>query len=230
MHFCFDWDLFRRARKCEGEWDRRALLARPKEWFFASAGVRQQWEHQEQHSFVVLLARLKANANALPGSMAAAIVDWASLTRFITLSSSLAAACGVSSGGFTMALLEWLTLKDIKNKYAVEFIWHSTNTSLSLNSKDILQGSVSKHDSVEGESSGNRVLLNKLYEGEARWLGLVSSHSHKLDIPHLPEEVHQLLCCGGLRRGELKNLKIKTLQVQNGNLGCVRQAILMDPL
>jgi hypothetical protein len=39
------------------------------------------------------------------------MVDWASLTRFITLSSSLAAAWAVSSGGFTMALLEWLILE-----------------------------------------------------------------------------------------------------------------------
>lgn len=48
----------------------------------------------------------------LPGLMAAAMVDWASLTRFMTLSSSLAAACAVSSGGFTMALLEWLILQE----------------------------------------------------------------------------------------------------------------------
>lgn len=54
------------------------------------------------------------NLHVVPGSIAAAMVDWASLTLFITISSSLAAACGVSSGGFTMALLEWLTLKDVK--------------------------------------------------------------------------------------------------------------------
>lgn len=42
--------------------------------------------------------------------MAAAMLDWASLTRFITSSSSLAAAWGVISGGLTMALLEWLIL------------------------------------------------------------------------------------------------------------------------
>lgn len=50
------------------------------------------------------------------------MVDWASLTLFITLSSSLAAACGVSSGGFTMALLEWLTLKEKTMKCAQTYI------------------------------------------------------------------------------------------------------------
>lgn len=78
---CFERDLFLRVLECERERDRerdrRDLLDRLEERFFVSAG-----------------------------SMAAAMVDWASLTLFITLSSSLAAACGVSSGGFTMALLE----------------------------------------------------------------------------------------------------------------------------
>lgn len=46
------------------------------------------------------------NIICLPGSIAADIKDWASLTLFITSSSSLAAACGVISGGFTIALLE----------------------------------------------------------------------------------------------------------------------------
>lgn len=63
---------------------------------------------------------------------------------------------------------------------------------------DILQGSVSEHDSVEGQGSGDGVLLNELHEGEACRLGLVSSHSHKLHIPHLLEELQQLVCSGGL--------------------------------
>lgn len=79
---CFERDLFLRVLECERERDlerdtRRPLLDRLEERFFMSAG-----------------------------SIAAAMVDCASLTLFITLSSSLAAACGVISGGFTMALLE----------------------------------------------------------------------------------------------------------------------------
>lgn len=68
----------------------------------------------------------------------------------------------------------------------------------SFNEKYILQGSVSKHDSIEGQGSGDRVLLNKLYKGETCRLSLVSSHPHKLYISHLLEELQQLLCSGGL--------------------------------
>lgn len=64
-----------------------------------------------------------------------------------------------------------------------------------------LQGPVSKHDSVEGQRPGNGVLLGKLHEGEARRLCLVSGHSDELHTPHLPEEVEQLLCGGGLQTG-----------------------------
>lgn len=73
--------------------------------------------------------------------------------------------------------------------------------------KGILQGSVSKHDSIKGQGSGDGFLLDKLYEGEARWLSLVSSHPHKFYISHLLEELQQLLCSGGLwtqRRTELQ--------------------------
>lgn len=73
--------------------------------------------------------------------------------------------------------------------------------------KAILQGSVSEHDSVKSQGSGDGFLLDKLYEGEARRLSLVSSHTHKLYISHLLEELQQLLCSGGLwteRRTELQ--------------------------
>lgn len=69
--------------------------------------------------------------------------------------------------------------------------------------KHILQGSVSKHDTIEGQSSGDGLLLDELYEGEARRLSLVSSHSHKLNISHLLEELQQLLCSGGLCKERL---------------------------
>lgn len=61
-----------------------------------------------------------------------------------------------------------------------------------------LQGPVAKHDSVEGQGSGDGVLLDKLYEGETRRLSLVSGHPHKLYVSHLLEELQQLLCGGGL--------------------------------
>lgn len=61
------------------------------------------------------------------------------------------------------------------------------------------EGSVSKHDSVEGERSGHGVLLHELHEGEPRGLRLVSGHPHKLHVSHLPEKLQQLLCSGGLR-------------------------------
>lgn len=61
-----------------------------------------------------------------------------------------------------------------------------------------LQGPVAKHDSIEGQGSGDGVLLNKLYEGETCRLSLVSSHAHKLYVSHLLEELQQLLCGGGL--------------------------------
>lgn len=71
-------------------------------------------KRESQHREGKQLQKLKhaTKRKNRPGSMAAAMVDWASLTLFITFSNSLAAACGVSSGGFTMALLEWFTLKD----------------------------------------------------------------------------------------------------------------------
>lgn len=59
---------------------------------------------------MILNYDLYNNAMALPGSIAAEINDWASRTRFITSSNSLAAAWGVISGGFTIALLEWFIL------------------------------------------------------------------------------------------------------------------------
>lgn len=71
--------------------------------------------------------------------------------------------------------------------------------------KSVLQGSVSEHDSVEGQGSGDGLLLNKLYEGETRWLSLIASHPHKLYVPHLLEELQQLLCCGGLCKKKQKN-------------------------
>lgn len=156
-----------------------------------------EWEQQSNHQTSTQLHRFltetKANQKAVPGSIAAAIVHWASLTLFITLSSSLAAACGVSSGGFTIALLEWFTLKEIKQQLCSDLTteWH-------LSREDVLQRSVSEHDSIEGQSSSDRILLDKLYESEARWLSLVSGHPHKLYIPHLPEELQQLVCSGGL--------------------------------
>lgn len=61
-----------------------------------------------------------------------------------------------------------------------------------------LQGSVSEHDSVEGQSSGDGLLLDELHEGETCRLSLVSGHSHKLHISHLLEELQQLLSGGGL--------------------------------
>lgn len=61
-----------------------------------------------------------------------------------------------------------------------------------------LQGSVSEHDSIKGQGSGDGLLLNKLYKGEACWLGLISGHSHKLNISHLLEELQQLVCSGSL--------------------------------
>lgn len=61
-----------------------------------------------------------------------------------------------------------------------------------------LQRSVSKHDPVQGEGSGHRLLLNKLHEGEASRLGLVAGHSDKLHISDLFEKLQQLLCSGGL--------------------------------
>lgn len=64
----------------------------------------------------------------------------------------------------------------------------------------LLQRSVSKHDSVQGQGSGNWLLLNKFYESKAGRLGLVSGHSDKLDVSHLLEELHQLLCSRGLMK------------------------------
>lgn len=81
-----------------------------------------------------------------------------------------------------------------------------TRYIVELTKKYILQGPVSEHDSVEGQSSGDRVLLDKLHEGETRWLSLVSSHPHKLHISHLLEELQQLLCGGGLRKERWKRI------------------------
>lgn len=64
---------------------------------------------------------------------------------------------------------------------------------------NLLQRSVSKHDPVEGQGPGHRILLNELHKGETRWLSLVSCHAHKLHISHLLEELQQLICSGGLR-------------------------------
>lgn len=64
-----------------------------------------------------------------------------------------------------------------------------------------LQGSVSEHDSVEGQRPGDGVLLRKLHEGEPRRLSLISGHPHELHAPHLPEELEQLLRSGGLETG-----------------------------
>lgn len=69
--------------------------------------------------------------------------------------------------------------------------------------KYILKGSVSEHDSIEGQGSDDGVLLNKLYEGKTCRLSLISSHSHKLYISHLLEELQQLICSGGLWRERL---------------------------
>lgn len=71
----------------------------------------------------------------------------------------------------------------------------------------ILEGSVSEHDSIEGQCSGDGLLLNKLYEGETCRLSLVSGHSHKLYVSHLLEELQQLLCSGGLRTERSAQLK-----------------------
>lgn len=85
---CLERDLFLR----DLEWERERVRERDR---------RDLWERLEDRFFISA------------GSMAAAMVDWASLTLFITLSSSLAAACGVNSGGFTIALLEWLTFRGL---------------------------------------------------------------------------------------------------------------------
>lgn len=61
-----------------------------------------------------------------------------------------------------------------------------------------LQGSVSEHYSIEGQGSSDGLLLDKLYEGESCRLSLISSHSHKLYVSHLLEELQQLICSGGL--------------------------------
>ncbi len=61
-----------------------------------------------------------------------------------------------------------------------------------------LEGSVSEHDSIEGQSSGDGLLLDELYEGKTRRLRFISSHPHKLHVSHLFEELEQLLCSGGL--------------------------------
>ena len=67
------------------------------------------------------------------------------------------------------------------------------------NKKDhILERSVSEHDAVERESSGHRVLVQKLHKGKARGLRLVSRHAHKLHVSHLLEELQELVSCGGL--------------------------------
>lgn len=65
-------------------------------------------------------------------------------------------------------------------------------------SRDVLQRSVPEHDPVEGQRSGDRILLHELHEGEARRLRLVAGHAHELDVAHLLEELQQLLGSGGL--------------------------------
>ena len=68
-----------------------------------------------------------------------------------------------------------------------------------MNTEYTLQRSVSEHDSVEGQRSGDRLLLDKLHEGEARRLRLVSGHPHELHVSDLLEELQQLVCGGRLR-------------------------------
>lgn len=77
---------------------------------------------------------------------------------------------------------------------------------VSFSKQYILQGSVSEHDSIESQSSGDGLLLHKLYEGETCRLRLISSHSHKLYISHLLEKLQQLVCSGGLWRDRRADL------------------------
>lgn len=94
-------------RVLEREWERdrerRDLRERLVERFLVSALGRKA---AASASASAAEPMNEGEERVAPGSMAAAMVDWASRTLLITLSSSLAAACGVISGGFTMALLE----------------------------------------------------------------------------------------------------------------------------
>lgn len=198
VYLCFERDLFLRNLEREQERDRRGRLERLEERLVVPTEMGRTASATERTKHVLFWC-LNMWFNSIPGSMAAAMVDWASLTLFITLSSSLAAACGVISGGLTIALLEWLILKHTFHCYSERV--HHTEQVWSLWVQHGLQGSVSKHDSVEGQRSGDRVLLRKLHEGEARRLSLVSGHSDELHAPHLPEELQQLVCSGGLQTG-----------------------------
>lgn len=100
-------------RDWERERDRRDLLERLGERFPVSAvGAGGGGVSIATGNAVNACERERGGNNngvlptVVPGSIAAAMVDWASRTLLITLSSSLAAACGVISGGFTMALFE----------------------------------------------------------------------------------------------------------------------------
>lgn len=64
----------------------------------------------------------------------------------------------------------------------------------------VLQRPVAEHDPVEGERSGDGILLHELHKGKACRLGFVACHANKLDIAHLLEELQQLLGSGGLGR------------------------------
>lgn len=203
-HLCFERDLFLGTLEREHERDRRGrlvwlveCLSGPTEMGTTASVTEWKLDPPFQCFNVWLIS--------VPGSIAAAIVDWASLTRFMTLSSSLAAACGVISGGLTMALLEWLILKHTRDFTQPRSLWRRTFYG---RVKHGLQGSVSEHDPVEGQRPGDRVLLRKLHEGEARRLGLVSGHSHKLYASHLPEELEQLVCRGGLRTGGIRSWSV----------------------
>lgn len=199
-HLGFERDLFLGNLEREHEGDRRGRL----EWLVECLSVPTEMGTTTSATEWKLdppFQCLNMSLNSVPGSIAAAIVDWASLTLFITLSSSLAAACGVSSGGLTMALLEWLILKHTRHFTQPRSLSRRTFDG---RVKHGLQGSVSEHDPVEGQRSGDRLLLRKLHEGEACRLGLVSGHSHKLYAPHLPEELEQLVCRGGLWTGGIR--------------------------
>lgn len=195
-YLCFERDLFLCNLEREQERERRGRPERLEERLFVPTEMGRTALATERTK-QALLRCSNASFDSIPGSMAAAMVDWASLTLFITLSSSLAAACGVISGGLTMALLEWLILKHTFRFTQSESIERGQVRSLPV--QHGLQGPVSKHDSVEGQRPGDGVLLGKLHEGEARRLGLVSGHSDELHAPHLPEELEQLLCGGGLQ-------------------------------
>lgn len=113
LYLCLDLDRF----LCECDWERDLDLLECLDLldacFLSSTTPKSKITFQFTKTLfcITCLCLSMCLAKDRPGSIAAAMVDCASLTFFITSSSSLAAACGVSSGGFTMALLEWLILK-----------------------------------------------------------------------------------------------------------------------